>query len=302
MIDDLLAFIAAHGDRGAVVPISRVDDLRRDMEQLRAGSYHTTVLDTRVSMTDRYIPADLPFEPRSVIVVVTPSPKLTIEFNIGGRPFPATLPPSYADMGPADAKVLEYIRGYLSPLGHCAEEAIWLPLKPLATHCGLALYGRNNIGFNDEFGSYMRILAYFSDIECGDTFWRPLGRLPQCDTCHACVECCPTGAIDPVRDIIDADICLTWINERPTDFPDWLSPDAHNCLVGCLKCQDCCPLNADNRKHATPGGSFDEAETAELLAHVQGEPYSEALEAKIAGLGIARYADVLPRNLAALLR
>jgi len=302
MIDDLLDLIAAHGDRGAVVPISRVDDLRQDMEALRVGDYHTEVLDRRVSFIDRFIPADLPFEPKSVIVVVTPSPKMAIEFSIGGRPFQAILPPSYADMGPADAKVLAYIREHLTPLGHFAEEAEWLPLKPLATHCGLALYGRNNIGINDEFGSYMRILAYFSDIECGDTFWRPLGRLPQCETCHACVECCPTGAIDPVRNIIDADICLTWINEKPDDFPDWLSPDAHNCLVGCLKCQDCCPLNAENRKHATLGGSFSQDETTELLAHVQGDPYSKALQAKIDGIGISRYAQVLPRNLAALLR
>jgi len=37
--------------------------------------------------------------------------------------------------------------------------------KLVAAHCGLIQYGRNNIAYNDEFGSYFGIGVYFSDIQ-----------------------------------------------------------------------------------------------------------------------------------------
>jgi len=41
VIQELLSTIASNGDRGVVVPFSRVDDLKKDMMELRNGEYHT---------------------------------------------------------------------------------------------------------------------------------------------------------------------------------------------------------------------------------------------------------------------
>ena len=41
MIKDLLNEMILHGNRGAIVPICRIDDLKQDMRDLQNGAYHT---------------------------------------------------------------------------------------------------------------------------------------------------------------------------------------------------------------------------------------------------------------------
>lgn len=225
-----------------------------------------------------------------------------LQFNYCGKPVHCVVPPQYADEGSKDIKVLQYINAYLAPLGFMAAVANNLPQKLLAVHCGLGLYGRNNICFNEEFGSSMRVLSYVSDVPCDENTWFPIRRMETCEKCRACVTSCPTNAIESTRRLINADICLTSMNEFGGEFPDWLDKDAHNCLVGCMKCQDCCPRNVHNKNNITKGIAFTEEETAELLGHKSDEPYSDLLAAKIEAAGISAWTHVLPRNLAVLLQ
>ena len=51
----------------------------------------------------------------------------------------------------------------------------------------------------------------------------------------------------------------------------------------------------------TLGVSFSQDETAQILAHGDGDHYSAALAAKIAEAGMSEYADVMPRNLGVLI-
>ena len=183
--------------------------------------------------------------------------------------------------------------------------AVTFPHKILAVHCGLGLYGRNNICYNNEFGSYMQIMTYISDAPCDETVWRPLGRMESCDTCRACVNACPTSALDPNRQLIDSDRCLTLFNESANAFPNWLDSTAHNSIAGCTRCQDCCPANAHNKSNIIPGVSFTEEETIEILSNKADAPYSEAVAAKLDATGIFQdYVDpsVFPRNLSVLLQ
>ncbi len=300
MIKGLQDEIASHGFRGAVVPASRFDDLRREMEELRSGEYHRWsdwMADTMA------LPDGAGFRPRSLISVVASSPKFILEFNFRGKPVFCTVPPQYADEGSRDREVLRYINDYLAPLGFKAALAANLPQKLLAVHCGLGEYGRNNICFNEEFGSYLRVLSYVSDMPCGNGDWFPVRRMEICETCRACVAACPTNALDASSSIVNADKCLTFLNEFGGAFPDWVPEDAHHCLVGCMKCQDCCPKNAHNKNNVIKGAAFTEAETAQLLSQKNDEPYTELLAAKIKVTGISSvFSHLFPRNLAALLR
>jgi epoxyqueuosine reductase len=298
MLRALLNEIVAHGDRGALVPVSCMEDLRREMEEIN-NETHQPFSD----WSWMAVPDSLDFTPRSILCVATYSPKVRLRFHDGSKPAPCIVPPYYTDEDAVSPKVLSYISAYLEPLGFRAAAADNIPLKPLAVHCGLAHYGRNNITFNEDFGSHMRLLAYYTDVLCEDARWFPLRRMDTCDNCRACVAACPAQVIDPDRRAIDSVRCLTMLNEVPGEFPDWLPLDAHNALVGCMRCQDCCPANDCTTHKITEGISFTAEETAELLLHEGDEPYSDALAARLEATGISEsFYKLLPRNLNALLR
>ncbi len=299
MLESLLNEISAHGDQGAVVPVSRFEDLKREMEELRSEKNHAFSDWMAGGMT---LPTGLGFKPCALIAVITPSPKVTLRFNDRGRQRDCIVPPYYTDECTIGGKVLDYLNAFLALQGFTAAEADLLPQKLLAVRSGLALYGRNNIAFSEEFGSYIRLLAYVSDLPCDDAPWFPSRRMALCKTCRACVDACPTKALDPDNRIIDAHSCLTLKNELPGAFPDQLPKDAHNCLVGCLRCQDCCPGNAHLKDRITQGTVFTEDDTAEILSHKDGEPYSAPLTARLEAAGLnPDFWPLLPRNLAALL-
>jgi len=212
--------------------------------------------------------------------------------------------PHYNNWDSNNNRVFQYITDYLAPHGFSVVTARTFPQKLLAVRCGLGRYGRNNICYNDEFGSYMQIMTYISDLPCDDTEWLPLRRMERCDKCHACVISCPTGAIDTERRLVNSDRCITVVNELPGEFPEWIDENAHNSITGCTKCQDCCPANAHNKDNIKMGVAFTEEETTELLNHKGDIPYSASIDVKLEATGISReYTDmfVLPRNLAALL-
>jgi epoxyqueuosine reductase len=299
MKEGLLNEIAAHGDRGAIVPVSRYDELKRELEALKEGEYHafSDWIAGRMVMNN-----ELGFQPRSLISVITPSPKVIFEFTYHGKPIHCMVPPQYLEEGTKDQEVLQYINAYLEPLGYKAALFDNLPQKLLAVHCGLGLYGRNNICFNEEFGSYMRIISFVSDAPCDEAAWFPARRMDSCEKCTACITACPTNAIFPSHRVINASICLTALNEMAGEFPEWVAKDAHNSLIGCMKCQDCCPGNAMNKDHVIKGVAFTEEETAELLMHEADEPFSDSLDEKLKASGFSEWIlKMLPRNLAALL-
>jgi epoxyqueuosine reductase len=298
MIKELLQEIAAHGERGAVVPISRFDELRHEMEDLRSGDYHifSDWMAGRMA-----IPQDLGFEPRSLISVITPSPKVMVEFSHRGRKVPCVVPPQYCDDETKDEEVLAYINAFLAKQGFKAAVLYGVPQKLLAVHSGLGKYGRNNVCFNEEFGSYIRVLSYVSDIPCEEDAWFPAQRMASCENCQACVNACPTRALDPEQRIVNALRCLTCLNESEDPMPDWVDKAVHHCIVGCMRCQDGCPANAHNKYNTVQNPAFTEEETAELLAHKSDEPFSEQLGAKLEAAGFMSFSKVLPRNLALLL-
>jgi hypothetical protein len=78
--------------------------------------------------------------------------------------------------------------------------------------------------------------------------------------------------------------------------------------VGCLRCQRCCPEDLAGRDEVAETASFDERETALLIAGVDHELLEREprLRDKLGDLGLLGYDDeflgvVMARNLRALL-
>jgi epoxyqueuosine reductase len=308
MKKELLDVIVSYGDRGAVVPFSRVGDIKKDLMDLKNGDYHTDWIDRMAKHVthdeNKFIPEGLGFEPRSLISIAMPSYRSMLQFRYKGKPIDCTLPPIYAGFYQSIDRVLQYLCEHLSPLGLSAAKTLTFPHKLLSARCGLGMYGRNNIIYHEDFGSYLQVMTFLSDLPYEEAEWFPARRLETCEKCTACVASCPTGAIDPERRLIDSDRCLTYYNEPPGGFPEWLDKKAHNCVVGCILCQDCCPENGKNRDNIRIGAIFTEDETDKILSCKADGRYSESLAAKIALTDIAPECmapDVLPRNLAALL-
>ena len=306
MIKGLLSEIHANGNRGAVIPFYRIDDIKKDMTVLKNGDYHPNWLNRMVNhitdVTNKFIPTDISFQPQSLITVAIPSPKCILKFQYDEEVVDVVVPPHYMNWDIKNKEALRCIGDYLAPHGFQAVMAVTLPHKLLAVHCGLGKYGRNNICYNEEFGSHMQIMTYISNLPCEEAPWFPISRMENCDKCNACVNACPTGAIDIGRRLINSDRCITVANEAPEAFPEWLEADMHNSITGCTKCQDCCPYNALNNNNVVMGAVFTEKETSELLNHTKHKSYTVELAAKLSGIGIAQgFLDQFPRNLSVLL-
>jgi epoxyqueuosine reductase len=179
----------------------------------------------------------------------------------------------------------------------------WGSLEDLAAALGLVEYGRNNLAYTEEFGSYLQLYGYLTDAALKEGP-RAVGprRMPLCESCGACLAACPTGAIGGDRLLLRAERCLPYANENPGPWPHWVPRSAHNALLGCLACQRVCPANPELPVDEV-GMRFTREETAALLAEGSlGEKRSEAgFRTKLAWLGRPDAEEILARNLRALL-
>jgi epoxyqueuosine reductase len=114
------------------------------------------------------------------------------------------------------------------------------------------------------------------------------------------MENCPTGAIRKDRFLIDNQKCLSFVNESPGEFPDWIPVIAHHTLYDCLICQRICPMNYQQVDNINECISFTEEETYMLLDGKPINTFSEELKTKIYILGIDEWYKAIPRNLKTL--
>jgi len=221
---------------------------------------------------------------------------------VDGKDFKALLPPTYFRY----RATFEDVRMDLAENGLPGVQTEYLaaPLKSIAGYLGLVRYGRNNIGYANNLGSYIQLCGYWvavslPQIEESST----VSLLRLCENCSICASVCPTDAISEYRMLLRAERCLTFLNENPGEWPGWVSPQAHNCLLGCFECQRACPANPESRIEDT-GLSFSAAETRRLLApkSTDDERAETGIRAKLAWLGQPYVESVLGRNLCALLQ
>lgn len=239
-------------------------------------------------------------EVRSLVAVAARSPAVKVRFHFAEGPFEAVIPPTYLATALRE-QTLGLLRSVLEPAGYRVTRAR-VPVKLLAVYSGLAQYGRNNVAYVPNLGSLVRLDAYGTDARLVFDEPRRTGswRLSSCPPCRNCHHVCPTGCIPYDGTVIEATRCLTYLNEQEGEWPAWLTPQAHNALVGCMRCQELCPANRFFLRLPRVVAEFDRDETEWILHDLAASKLPPALRAKLAALDLDAYSTVLGRNLRAL--
>ncbi len=286
------------GYRSKIVSITHVAELNREIE----AHHKKGLLDEE--LYDAYL-ASFDFECQrklanagSLIIVSVPQPQARVVFEWEQNSYSVIIPPTY-DCS-VDERVADLLRAYLGPQGYRLQK-VRLPQKLLAVRSGLAQYGKNNITYVKGSGSFHRPVVFISDVPCEADSWGEPAVLEHCEKCSACMKACPTDAIGSDRFLLHAERCLTYLNERLKDFPEWLSPTWHNCLVGCMICQKVCPANKEVLKWTESGATFDREETTLILDGVPDDRLPQKTLDKLKNLEMIEYYDVLGRNLRVLI-
>lgn len=139
--------------------------------------------------------------------------------------------------------------------------------KPLGEKAGLGWMGKNTLLLHPDVGSYFFLGEIFTDLPLPVT----TGKVePQCGSCKACINICPTGAlVEPGK--LDARKCISYLTIElkgsiPTEFRQLIG----NRVFGCDDCQLICPWN----RFAPPSQEKDFA----IRHDLDKKPISELLE------------------------
>ncbi len=302
----LAAALDQAGIQHALAPVGVVAWLREEILDIRQRGLLADRLFDSYQEYWRFVAPDGVAEPRTLIVVAWQSLPLKIRFHTEAGPLDAIVPPTYISAD-GRSRCLEIVSSVLGPARHGVGWAR-LPVKLLAACTGLTRYGRNNLAYVPTLGSYVRLGALCTDADLGATDWEGPGAgdaglkfLDQCEHCHACQRACPTGCIPEDGTVIDAAHCLTEVNENEGEWPAWVPPQSHNSLVGCMRCQEACPVDRMYLgKEAELVAEFDRGETELILQDLALDDLPAGLRARLAALDLEGYSRVLGRNLRAL--
>jgi len=303
LVDELNQQLAEINGKAAVVSIHHLADLDSELNNnikqgiLRSDSYHRLVSFYNLTFNFKP-PVDFPAA-QSIIITAALQPKVEVKFKSFDKIYRAIIPPTYMDS--TDKEVMERLSSCLAKFNYQLHP-LRLPLKLLAMHSGLASYGRNNITYTDQWGSFFRLKGFYSDLPCQEDTWQEVRMMEFCHKCVVCLNQCPTGAISRESFLIKAEKCLTFFNEGSDNFPEWIKLPWHNCLIGCIKCQDVCPVNKEYKKFIVSGSDFSEEETSMILQGVAKDQLPLDTIEKLKKICLLDDYQVLQRNLAVLIR
>jgi epoxyqueuosine reductase len=296
--EELFARLGDSGFRGRIVSVSHLHQLQKEIESLHSNA----LLDgqfykDRLAWFNFQIPKDLP-KAQSLIVVAVPRPQTQAIFVWNGQRSPLIIPPTYTAYDDIAKQVENLLAKILAEKGYKSTGTA-LPLKLLAAHSGLVQYGRNNICYVPKLGSFLQLVAVYSDMPCNEDSWQEATMMKSCGECELCRRACPSGAIPSDRFLLRAERCIPYHNEKKGDiqFPEWMDASWHNCVVGCMRCQRVCPQNKEVIQWIGEKEEFSEHETALLLEGVPQDKMPTTTLTKLEHLSLVDYLDSLPRNL-----
>jgi epoxyqueuosine reductase len=235
---------------------------------------------------------ELPFKAVSIIVIMAPMRMKTAVFHLGNQ--------SVTDLFRArEISVDDYLNGLFADKGYHLMNARTLPQKMLAVCSGLGKYGKNNLVYEEDWGSFIQLETYISDVPCEPEFvWRGVVNMERCESCGVCMRLCPGQAILKDRFLLDMERCHGWL-----DVMGRLPESAPHTIAPCCVCQKNCPKNSKWREnadtieftgeetqlltitHDMPDNPF--ALTADkMISLMRGWGYPESLVGKIMKLGI----------------
>ncbi len=251
------------------------------------------------------IPENFP-EARSILLIAVNTPPASISVIHDGKRTEIILPPQYYASGVTreqlDATVRQKI---IKNESARIEKAFGMLIKQIAVRSGLGVYGRNNLVYVDGFGTYHTLHAYLTDYEFEKDNFRDVKMMDACVDCAICRTTCPTQCIPDDGFVINAGRCLSVHSERAEPFPEWITSDMHNALVGCMRCQIPCPVTSSLPDRTKQMEALNEEETSAILSGDWDDEMTKRLSDKLKMFTPESAADVIPllrKNLAVLLR
>jgi epoxyqueuosine reductase len=135
------------------------------------------------------------------------------------------------------------VAGLPAVVGRAPSTRICVDTAPLlerafAARAGLGWIGRNTMLLDEEHGPWMLLSEVLTDLDIA-----PDGpAVDRCGSCTACVEACPTEALDGDHGL-DARRCLSyWSIEHRGPLPEaWAEALGHRAF-GCDDCLSACPF------------------------------------------------------------
>jgi len=273
-----------------VVSARRRDELREGIiQEHNRGDFSDLIYRSYTRIFECPVPADV-INPSSLIIGAVAHPRSRIPFIWNERKFYLTIAPSYIRYWEITEEYEKKLNALLGPLGYWVRFAR-VPQKTLAVWSGLAAYGRNNITYVPGLGSFYMLVSYYSNMSTAGAeheIWNGPVFMDRCRQCSACLKACPSGAIRQEAFPIHQDRCLTFYSgySGPQDFPQWLDPAWVDGLVGCLRCQECCPENNPFRSFSNDEEGFSAEETEALCRGLTPSNIPRVISEKLDRLGL----------------
>lgn len=298
MEDLLKSFISKYDFKAGVLPVKRLAGLKNDFKEcLQKGFIDNKVYKSYLNGFSFKVPDDLK-EAKSIIILGMARPQHRLNIDLGNRTIDAIIPPTYIDYRKIYRDVFKLLKKWFAADGYRLSRAL-LPLKLTAARSGLAEYGKNNIAYIGQWGSFHQLAGFYTDWKTIRDPWQEMKILDACKSCKLCTSICPTGAILEDRFNIDASRCLTFLNESKDDIPEWVKPGSHNSLVGCRRCQLVCPYNKKVKDWIVDIGKLSQEDIALLEESSKGKKKDPKLVNKLKSMGLYEWLDGVPilRNL-----
>jgi epoxyqueuosine reductase len=218
---------------------NKIDVLKKDGKI----SQHET-LQYYIGKFNFQLPDNFP-EAKSIIVLALERKLVKVNFLYNKEKYEIMIPPNYCQSGISNEEIDNLVlTEIIKEKGYRVEQTRNLHLKFLAASSGLGKYGRNNICYVKELGSFVDLFALFTDFNFPSSSFEEVKMLDRCEKCSICIEKCPTRCISQENFIINVDRCIPLYNEIKGEFPEWIKTEYHNALIGCMKCQMHCPENS----------------------------------------------------------
>jgi epoxyqueuosine reductase len=298
--EEIISRLEKLGCKAKIVSISHTNEMRDELFALRDSNMIDKKLYKDMLSGMEFNQDKTLKNAKSIIIIAAPQIISKANFEYKGSTNSLSLPPTYV----ADdirSKVKEVMDEISSKNGF-EVNGTKLPQKQLAVKSGLAKYGKNNITYIDGMGSFHVLMSFYTDLDLLTDSWQAAEIDGDCSNCSICLKNCPTGAISTNRFLINAEKCMTFINEYGDyDFPEWVKPEWHNSLIGCMSCQLKCPKNAAFANKSKVIVSFTEEETIMLLDKVSLESLPDVTIKKLEDIGMISNYSFLSRNIKILL-
>jgi epoxyqueuosine reductase len=295
--------------RFRTMPVGRFPALQADLNSARGNRAYGAsklYLDL-IAPLKVEVPRDFPTA-RSVVVVAAFSKNMYATFRLNGTAHRVLLPYHYYEDDYSAAKLKSLVQTEIvkTPNRRIVDVSQQVPLKMLAARSGLGRYARNGLIFVDGMGSYAVLFAFLTDHVFPDDAWvANLPILDECNRCHACERGCPTQCISRWNWGANVDRCVTLFNENPGEFPNYVYGSIHHALMGCMRCNDPCPVNEGITDLYGTLEEVTEEETRKILNGTPDEALLASLRRKLRGFRALSSKDQFPilrRNLSVLIR